>query len=168
MLQSLYIWSHVCRFKSVNMQFDCSYLSLTSFSPCRYSASKYLSVALISAGIFICTIMSARQMVSPLQNMLHYVFICLLSVFCVCLSTHQLLQFKTKFLSKCAKLTCDILFMHLFLQNVGNEGSEEQGFYALMHWLIGEFRVPKTLNWHFIWKRAATNAYRSFFDKSVN
>uniref|UniRef100_A0A8D0CSG4 Solute carrier family 35 member B4 n=1 Tax=Sander lucioperca TaxID=283035 RepID=A0A8D0CSG4_SANLU len=32
----------------------------------RYSASKYLSVALISAGIFICTIMSARQMVSPL------------------------------------------------------------------------------------------------------
>uniref|UniRef100_A0A8C9ZIV1 Solute carrier family 35 member B4 n=1 Tax=Sander lucioperca TaxID=283035 RepID=A0A8C9ZIV1_SANLU len=63
----------------------------------RYSASKYLSVALISAGIFICTII----------------------VFCVCLSTHQLLQFKTKFLSKC------------------NEGSEEQGFYALMHWLIG-------------------------------
>uniref|UniRef100_A0A8C9XEH5 Solute carrier family 35 member B4 n=1 Tax=Sander lucioperca TaxID=283035 RepID=A0A8C9XEH5_SANLU len=51
----------------------------------RYSASKYLSVALISAGIFICTIMSARQM------------------------------------------------------NVGNEGSEEQGFYALMHWLIGEY-----------------------------
>ncbi|TDH09439.1 hypothetical protein EPR50_G00086920 [Perca flavescens] len=49
----------------------------------RYSASKYLSVALISAGIFICTIMSARQM------------------------------------------------------NVGNDGSEEQGFYALMHWLIG-------------------------------
>lgn len=27
----------------------------------RYSASKYLSIALVSAGIFICTIMSARQ-----------------------------------------------------------------------------------------------------------
>uniref|UniRef100_A0A671VAT1 Solute carrier family 35 member B4 n=1 Tax=Sparus aurata TaxID=8175 RepID=A0A671VAT1_SPAAU len=31
----------------------------------RYSASKYLSIALVSAGIFICTIMSARQVVSP-------------------------------------------------------------------------------------------------------
>ncbi|TNN82132.1 UDP-xylose and UDP-N-acetylglucosamine transporter [Liparis tanakae] len=28
----------------------------------RYSASKYLSIALVSAGIFICTIMSAKQM----------------------------------------------------------------------------------------------------------
>lgn len=27
------------------------------------------------------------------------------------------------------------------LQNVANEGSEEQGFYAVMHWLIGEL-VP--------------------------
>ncbi|XP_068459540.1 UDP-xylose and UDP-N-acetylglucosamine transporter [Clinocottus analis] len=49
----------------------------------RYSASKYLSIALVSAGIFICTIMSARQV------------------------------------------------------NVANEGSEEQSFYAFMHWLIG-------------------------------
>ncbi|XP_053174638.1 UDP-xylose and UDP-N-acetylglucosamine transporter [Scomber japonicus] len=49
----------------------------------RYSASKYLSIALISAGIFICTIMSARQV------------------------------------------------------NVASDGSEEQGFYAFMHWLIG-------------------------------
>ncbi|XP_036962977.1 UDP-xylose and UDP-N-acetylglucosamine transporter [Acanthopagrus latus] len=49
----------------------------------RYSASKYLSIALVSAGIFICTVMSARQV------------------------------------------------------NVANEGSEEQGFYAVMHWLIG-------------------------------
>ncbi|CAK6950844.1 UDP-xylose and UDP-N-acetylglucosamine transporter [Scomber scombrus] len=49
----------------------------------RYSASKYLSIALISAGIFICTIMSARQV------------------------------------------------------NVAGDGSEEQGFYAFMHWLIG-------------------------------
>ncbi|XP_070829200.1 UDP-xylose and UDP-N-acetylglucosamine transporter [Chaetodon trifascialis] len=49
----------------------------------RYSASKYLSIALVSAGIFICTIMSARQV------------------------------------------------------NVANEGSEEKGFHAVMHWLTG-------------------------------
>lgn len=49
----------------------------------RYSASKYLSIALVSAGIFICTIMSAKQV------------------------------------------------------NVACEGSEEQGFYAFMRWLIG-------------------------------
>ncbi|XP_070687144.1 UDP-xylose and UDP-N-acetylglucosamine transporter [Pempheris klunzingeri] len=49
----------------------------------RYSASKYLSIALVSAGIFICTIMSAKQV------------------------------------------------------NVANEGSEEQGFYAFVRWLIG-------------------------------
>lgn len=49
----------------------------------RYSASKYLSIALVSAGIFICTIMSAKQV------------------------------------------------------NVSSEGSEEQGFYAFMRWLIG-------------------------------
>ncbi|XP_074488499.1 UDP-xylose and UDP-N-acetylglucosamine transporter [Sebastes fasciatus] len=49
----------------------------------RYSFSKYLSIALISAGIFICTIMSAKQV------------------------------------------------------NVANEGSEEEGFHAFMHWLIG-------------------------------
>lgn len=49
----------------------------------RYSASKYLSIALVSAGIFICTIMSAKQV------------------------------------------------------NVASEGSEEQGFNALMRWLIG-------------------------------
>lgn len=49
----------------------------------RYPASKYLAIALVSVGIFICTIMSAKQL------------------------------------------------------NVANEGSEEQGFYAIMHWLIG-------------------------------
>lgn len=49
----------------------------------RYSTSKYLSIALVSAGIFICTIMSAKQV------------------------------------------------------NVACEGSEEQGFYTFMHWLIG-------------------------------
>nr|XP_046250716.1 UDP-xylose and UDP-N-acetylglucosamine transporter [Scatophagus argus] len=49
----------------------------------RYSASKYLSIALVSAGIFICTIMSAKQV------------------------------------------------------NMANEGSEEQSFYAFMHWLVG-------------------------------
>ncbi|KAF7669847.1 hypothetical protein LDENG_00128730 [Lucifuga dentata] len=49
----------------------------------RYSASKYLSISLVSAGIFTCTIMSAKQV------------------------------------------------------NVANEGSEEQGFYALMRWLTG-------------------------------
>lgn len=49
----------------------------------RYTASKYLSIAFISAGIFICTIMSAKQV------------------------------------------------------NVATEGSEEQGFYPLIHWLIG-------------------------------
>lgn len=49
----------------------------------RYSASKYMSIVLVSMGIFICTIMSAKQV------------------------------------------------------NVVNEGSEEQGFYAFMHWLIG-------------------------------
>uniref|UniRef100_A0A3Q1BQA8 Solute carrier family 35 member B4 n=1 Tax=Amphiprion ocellaris TaxID=80972 RepID=A0A3Q1BQA8_AMPOC len=49
----------------------------------RYSASKYLSIALVSAGIFICTIMSAKQV------------------------------------------------------NVSSEGSEDQGFYAFIRWLIG-------------------------------
>ncbi|XP_077566388.1 UDP-xylose and UDP-N-acetylglucosamine transporter-like [Stigmatopora nigra] len=49
----------------------------------RYPPSKYLSIALVSAGIFICTIMSAKQV------------------------------------------------------NMANEGSEEQGFYAFMRWLIG-------------------------------
>ncbi|XP_029951940.1 UDP-xylose and UDP-N-acetylglucosamine transporter isoform X2 [Salarias fasciatus] len=49
----------------------------------RYSASKYLSIALVSAGIFICTIMSAKQV------------------------------------------------------NVDNKGSEDQGFYVFLHWLIG-------------------------------
>ncbi|KAM6937095.1 UDP-xylose and UDP-N-acetylglucosamine transporter [Xenentodon cancila] len=49
----------------------------------RYSPSKYLSIALVSAGIFICTIMSAKQV------------------------------------------------------NLSNEGSEEQGFYSLIQWLIG-------------------------------
>uniref|UniRef100_A0AAQ4QPH6 Solute carrier family 35 member B4 n=1 Tax=Gasterosteus aculeatus aculeatus TaxID=481459 RepID=A0AAQ4QPH6_GASAC len=45
----------------------------------RYSASKYLSIALVSAGIFICTIMSAKQVVSPLQSciMTMLVFICI-------------------------------------------------------------------------------------------
>uniref|UniRef100_A0AAZ1XJ62 Solute carrier family 35 member B4 n=1 Tax=Oreochromis aureus TaxID=47969 RepID=A0AAZ1XJ62_OREAU len=57
----------------------------------RYSASKYLSIALVSAGIFICTIMSAKQVVSAAAE--HW--------------------------------------------NVSNEGSEDQGFYAFMHWLIG-------------------------------
>lgn len=49
----------------------------------RYSASKYLSIALVSAGIFICTIMSAKQV------------------------------------------------------NVSSEGTEDEGFYAFMRWLIG-------------------------------
>lgn len=49
----------------------------------RYSTSKYLSIALVSAGIFICTIMSAKQV------------------------------------------------------NLSSEGSEDQGFYAFMRWLIG-------------------------------
>ncbi|XP_061826389.2 UDP-xylose and UDP-N-acetylglucosamine transporter isoform X1 [Nerophis lumbriciformis] len=49
----------------------------------RYSASKYLSIALISAGIFICTVMSAKQV------------------------------------------------------NTAQEGSEEQGFHAFLHWLVG-------------------------------
>ncbi|XP_071374171.1 UDP-xylose and UDP-N-acetylglucosamine transporter [Centroberyx affinis] len=49
----------------------------------RYSASKYLSIVLVSVGIFICTIMSAKQV------------------------------------------------------NVSNEGSEEEGVYAFMHWLLG-------------------------------
>ncbi|XP_034542496.1 UDP-xylose and UDP-N-acetylglucosamine transporter [Notolabrus celidotus] len=49
----------------------------------RYTPSKYLSIALVSAGIFICTIMSAKQV------------------------------------------------------NMSGEGSEEQSFQALMHWLLG-------------------------------
>ncbi|KAJ0047277.1 hypothetical protein NL108_003230, partial [Boleophthalmus pectinirostris] len=49
----------------------------------RYSASKYLSIVLVSIGIFICTIMSAKQV------------------------------------------------------NSANEGSEEVGVYAFVHWLIG-------------------------------
>ncbi|XP_072291297.1 UDP-xylose and UDP-N-acetylglucosamine transporter isoform X1 [Eucyclogobius newberryi] len=50
----------------------------------RYSTSKYLSIALVSLGIFICTIMSAKQM-----------------------------------------------------QNLANEGSEDESVYAFVHWLIG-------------------------------
>ncbi|XP_029490820.1 UDP-xylose and UDP-N-acetylglucosamine transporter-like [Oncorhynchus nerka] len=49
----------------------------------RYSMSKYLSVAMVSLGIFICTIMSAKQV------------------------------------------------------NVGTKGSDDQGVYAFLHWLIG-------------------------------
>uniref|UniRef100_A0A672IFV9 Solute carrier family 35 member B4 n=1 Tax=Salarias fasciatus TaxID=181472 RepID=A0A672IFV9_SALFA len=41
----------------------------------RYSASKYLSIALVSAGIFICTIMSAKQVVSPHQTVAHLRFL---------------------------------------------------------------------------------------------
>lgn len=33
-------------------------------SPCRYSTSKYASIALVSLGIFTCTFMSAKQVVS--------------------------------------------------------------------------------------------------------
>uniref|UniRef100_A0A3B3BY87 Solute carrier family 35 member B4 n=1 Tax=Oryzias melastigma TaxID=30732 RepID=A0A3B3BY87_ORYME len=36
----------------------------------RYSAEKYLSIALVSAGIFICTIMSAKQVVSGCRTFL--------------------------------------------------------------------------------------------------
>uniref|UniRef100_A0A3Q3F198 Solute carrier family 35 member B4 n=1 Tax=Labrus bergylta TaxID=56723 RepID=A0A3Q3F198_9LABR len=43
----------------------------------RYSVSKYLSIALVSAGIFICTIMSARQVVSRLEE---FVLLLLVSV----------------------------------------------------------------------------------------
>uniref|UniRef100_A0A8C7KLP4 Solute carrier family 35 member B4 n=1 Tax=Oncorhynchus kisutch TaxID=8019 RepID=A0A8C7KLP4_ONCKI len=50
----------------------------------RYSMSKYLSVAMVSLGIFICTIMSAKQV------------------------------------------------------NVGTKGSDDQGVYAFLHWLIGK------------------------------
>lgn len=42
-------------------------------------------------------------------------------------------------------------FVMLSLQNMASEGSEEQGFYAFMHWLLGEFWVPDSLNWRFIW-----------------
>ncbi|KAM4618165.1 UDP-xylose and UDP-N-acetylglucosamine transporter [Polymixia lowei] len=49
----------------------------------RYSASKYLSIVLVSVGIFICTIMSAKQV------------------------------------------------------NLASEGSEEEGIYAFMRWLLG-------------------------------
>ncbi|XP_054631635.1 UDP-xylose and UDP-N-acetylglucosamine transporter [Dunckerocampus dactyliophorus] len=49
----------------------------------RYSPSKYLSIALVSCGIFICTVMSAKQV------------------------------------------------------NVASEGSEEQGFYPVIRWLVG-------------------------------
>uniref|UniRef100_A0A8C8BZP8 Solute carrier family 35 member B4 n=1 Tax=Oncorhynchus tshawytscha TaxID=74940 RepID=A0A8C8BZP8_ONCTS len=44
-------------FRSVNLIAN---LVLHLF-PCRYSMSKYLSIAMVSLGIFICTIMSARQ-----------------------------------------------------------------------------------------------------------
>ncbi|XP_037538934.1 UDP-xylose and UDP-N-acetylglucosamine transporter [Nematolebias whitei] len=50
----------------------------------RYSASKYLSIALVSVGIFICTVMSAKQ-----------------------------------------------------VHDVSGDGSEEDGFYAFIRWLIG-------------------------------
>lgn len=118
----LQIWySHVFRLKSIH-------LCLPFFSPCRYTASKYMSIALISAGIFICTIMSAKQVVSPL----------FLSVY----------QYKTSSLSKCMQHWSEMFLRHfviLFLQNVATEGSEEQGFYPLIHWLIGELHFQLTI-----------------------
>lgn len=36
----------------------------------RYSSNKYLSIFLVSVGIFICTIMSAKQVVSTLTDVL--------------------------------------------------------------------------------------------------
>lgn len=36
-------------------------------------------------------------------------------------------------------------FVILFLQNVANEGSEEQNMYAFMRWLIGEFSGAKNV-----------------------
>ncbi|KAG6923116.1 solute carrier family 35 member B4, partial [Chelydra serpentina] len=41
-------------FRSVSLFFSC----------CRYSVSKYTSIALVSVGIFICTLMSAKQVAS--------------------------------------------------------------------------------------------------------
>uniref|UniRef100_A0A8C7KI13 Solute carrier family 35 member B4 n=1 Tax=Oncorhynchus kisutch TaxID=8019 RepID=A0A8C7KI13_ONCKI len=49
----------------LHMIFRSEVLKLCTVSfPCRYSMSKYLSVAMVSLGIFICTIMSAKQVVS--------------------------------------------------------------------------------------------------------
>uniref|UniRef100_A0A8C8C291 Solute carrier family 35 member B4 n=1 Tax=Oncorhynchus tshawytscha TaxID=74940 RepID=A0A8C8C291_ONCTS len=68
----------------LHMIFRSEVLKLCTVSfPCRYSMSKYLSVAMVSLGIFICTIMSAKQV------------------------------------------------------NVGTKGSDDQGVYAFLHWLIG-------------------------------
>lgn len=41
----------------------------------RYSSSKYLSIFMVSVGIFICTIMSAKQVVSALGNVLPSLYI---------------------------------------------------------------------------------------------
>lgn len=67
--------------------------------------------------------MSARQVVSRLQSQLQFVHIVV--------GCHAIQQ--------CVVAIFLSHFVILFLQNVANEGSEEQGFYAFMHWLIGEF-----------------------------
>lgn len=108
------------------------------FSFCRYSASKYLSIALVSVGIFICTIMSAKQVVSPPPNHRQGLNHRPPSVLqCYSIKT-------TKSSSQCGLLEKPSVLLLIprpvSLQNTASEGSEERGVHAFMHWLIGELR----------------------------
>lgn len=145
---------------------SCAYLSqllvfhLLSLSLYRYSASKYLSIALVSAGIFICTIMSAKQVVSLLQNKPHCWYIHIVVAI--------ILHFQTVSLPVISFL-CFFWYIVLHLQNVASEGSEEQGFYALMHWLIGESSEPmkSTFSFNEFMTKSATIYYFQYLIKHL-
>lgn len=108
---------------------------------CRYSASKYLSIALVSVGIFICTVMSAQQVVSTPGNRCWgeaAPFKPQASIRTALLfhSHHKLVFTGCHWRQTCVGLNS--LNSFYFLQNTASEGSEEQGVHAFMHWLIGE------------------------------
>lgn len=78
--------------------------------------------------------MSAKQVVSPLQSciMTMLVFICRLSLVSAYYS-----YFNTSRVGRVVFYSAFCLFPPP--QNVANEGSEEESFYAFVRWLIGEF-----------------------------
>lgn len=114
-----------------------------AFSTCRYSASKYLSIVLVSTGIFICTIMSAKQVVSPLQT-------CCPSQFNRC-SSPVIIQSIYWFVSACsvqwwiwgARVLCFYALAYwwvLVKKRARNTGEKSLNFcgkkYLVLHWLL--------------------------------
>lgn len=99
------------------------------FFSCRYSASKYLSIALVSVGIFICTIMSAKQVVSTPGSRTALVMMLPETT----QTSSPRVNYDTTF--------CVFIPHDAFCKNVASEGSEERSVHAFMHWLIGELWV---------------------------